>query len=114
MRGSDIDVSGKKQSGSWHAILVVAPCPLSDKLSSPSLLMAQSLGFLEWGTVMRDWPFCQGQIRILNAMLGFCREAFHVGQTEMTLSGVNFCSRYTISTAKRKDNRDSCSHFLYI
>jgi hypothetical protein len=63
---------------------------------------------------MRDWPFCPGQIRVLNAMLEFCREAFHIGQTEITLSCVIFCSRYTISTAKRNENRDPYSHILNI
>jgi hypothetical protein len=63
---------------------------------------------------MRDWPFRQRQIRVLSAMLGFCREAFYIGQTGTTLSGVIFCSCYTISIAKRKDDRDPCSHFLNI
>jgi hypothetical protein len=48
MRGGDIDVSGKKQSGSWLTILVVVPCLLSDKLYCSSSLMTQSLGALKW------------------------------------------------------------------
>jgi hypothetical protein len=44
MRWGDADISGKK-SGFLHTILVLVPCPLSQKLSPPSSSMVQSL----WG-----------------------------------------------------------------
>jgi hypothetical protein len=34
---------------------------------------------------MRDCPCCQGQIRVLNSMLGFCRKSFHIGRTNHIL-----------------------------
>jgi hypothetical protein len=49
MRRGDIDVSGKKNSGSLGARLVVAPCPSCEKLLSTSSSMVQSPGALKWG-----------------------------------------------------------------
>jgi hypothetical protein len=63
---------------------------------------------------MRDWPYRRGQNRVLNTMLGFGREAFHIGQTEITVSDVIFCSSHTVGTAKGIDFRESCSHFLLL
>jgi hypothetical protein len=37
------------KSGSWHTITVVAPCPLSEKLSSPSWSVIQSIGSFGMG-----------------------------------------------------------------
>jgi len=105
---------GKKQSGSWHTILVVVPCLLSEKLSWPSSLMTQSLGSLEWENRHEGLAVLLRANSGLNVKLWFCREAFHVGQTKITLACVVFCSAYTISTAKRNDDRDRCSHFLNI
>jgi hypothetical protein len=50
-------------------------------------------GPVTWGlcngeTVMRDWPYFRGQIQVLNTILGFCSEAFHVGQTEISVCEV--------------------------
>jgi hypothetical protein len=78
---------------------------------SEALLIFIINGPITWGpwngeTVLTDWPYCRGKIRVLNTMLGFCREAFHVGQTEM----IFLLTPYR-PTAKVIDVREPCSGF---
>lgn len=112
MRWGNTDNVQKKPISS-HALLVVAPCLLSEKLSLPSSSMVQALGGLWNGkTIMRDWPYCRGQIWVLNTKLGFCRKAFHIHHIEITSLMWSFCWSHTVGTAKGTVGREPCSHFL--
>jgi len=42
-------------------------------------------GFLNRKTAMRDWLYCWEQIWVLNTMVRFCKEAFYIGPTELSL-----------------------------